>query len=114
MKNLKKVGFQIAVFSLAVLPVVALAQIVDTAPIDSLGDVSFTVTRIVNWLIGIFWVLAVAFVIWAAFLYLTAGGDEEKLKDAKQRVIYAIIAAAIALLATGIQAIVTNLLTGTT
>jgi hypothetical protein len=49
-------------------------------------------------------------VIWAAFLYLTAGGNEEKIKEAKKRLLYAVIAAAIALSANVINIIVYNLL----
>jgi hypothetical protein len=63
-----------------------------------------------EWFIGIFWVVTVGFVIWAAFLYLTAGGNEEKVSEAKRRLLYAVIAGAIALLATGIDLIVFNLL----
>lgn len=97
-----------------VLPMLSFAQgqgLGDPAPIENLGDVGGLVSTIVNWMIGIFWIITVAFLIWAAFLYLTAGGEEEKLNEAKSRVIYALIAAAIALLSTGIQAIVRNLLT---
>jgi hypothetical protein len=63
-------------------------------------------------MITIFWILAVAFIIWAAFTYLTAGGNEERVSTAKKRLVYALIAAAIALLAVGIDIIVENLLLG--
>jgi hypothetical protein len=63
-----------------------------------------------GWFIGIFWIVAVAMVVWAAFLYLTAGGNEEKITEAKKRLLYAVIASAIALLATGIDLIVFSLL----
>ncbi|MEK7629945.1 MAG: pilin [Patescibacteria group bacterium] len=82
--------------------------------LDSKIESASKLSIYVDWLMGIFWTLAVGMVIWAAFLYLTAGGDEEKVKEAKKRILYAVIAAVIALLATGIQAIVGNLLTGTT
>ena len=83
-------------------------------PISDLSDVSTTIERLVTWLIYIFWIVAVAFLFWAAFLYLTGGDDEEKIKEAKSRVRYAIIAAAVALLSTGIDYIVWNVLIGKT
>ena len=101
-----------------VTPLATLAQqpvgITATAPITSLGQAQSSLTSIINWIITIFWILTVLFLIWAAVLYLTAGGDEDKIGQAKKRVIGAIIAAAIALLSTGLQAIVTRLLQGST
>jgi hypothetical protein len=100
-----------------ITPLATLAQvagITNTAPITSLGAAQSSLTAIINWIITIFWILTVLFLIWAAVLYLTAGGEEEKVAQAKKRVIGAIIAAAIALLSTGLQAIVTRLLTGST
>lgn len=103
------------------LPVVTFAQkpIDDSgkvntglAPVTNLTGVTSSLAGIVNWVIIIFWVLTVLFLIWAAVLYLTGAGNEEKIKEAKNRVIYAIIAAAIALLSTGLQTIVTSTLKG--
>ncbi len=96
-------------------PLAALAQVPNisgTPPISSLSGVQTSLYGIVNWIIVIFWVLTVLFLVWAAVLYLTGAGNEEKIKEAKNRVIYAIIAAAIALLATGLQSIVTSILKG--
>lgn len=63
-----------------------------------------------EWFIGVFWIITVGMVVWAAFLYLTAGGNEEKIGEAKKRLTYAVIAAAIALLSTGIDLIAYYLL----
>lgn len=109
---LMKIGAGVGLV-MAILPMLAFAQLVtDTAPITSLGGVQTTITAIVNWMIVIFWIVAVAFMIWAAFTYLTAGGEEDKLTEAKSRLIYALVAAAVALLSGGIKAIATSLLTG--
>jgi hypothetical protein len=80
------------------------------APIYTTGEGTTAAKKIVVWIIGVFWIVAVAMVIWAAFLYLTAGGNEEKIKEAKKRLLYAVIAAAIALSANVINIIVYNLL----
>lgn len=79
--------------------------------ITSLGGASGRpLETLIIWFIGIFWVLAVAMVVWAAFLYLTAGGNEEKITEAKKRLLYAVIAAAIALVSGAINTIVYYLL----
>lgn len=81
-----------------------------TPPITSVTDVQNTIAGIVNWMISIFWIAAVGTVIWAAFTFLTAGDDKEKVEKAKKMLLYAVIAAAVALLANGISAITYSLL----
>ena len=70
--------------------------------------------KFVGWMIKIFWIATVGFLIWAAFLYLTAGGIEDNVTKAKKYIIYALIAAAVALLSTVIDDITRNLLKGGT
>lgn len=55
-----------------------------------------------GWFYSALVALAVVFIIYAAFKFLTAGGDEKNIETAKQQLIYAIIALAVAMLATGI------------
>jgi hypothetical protein len=50
------------------------------------------------------------FIIFAAFSYLTAGGDPEQVSKAKSRIIYAAVAIAVALLAVGFEVIIRNFL----
>ncbi len=83
-----------------------------TPPITSVTDVQNTITGIVNWMISIFWIAAVGAIIWAAFTFLMAGDDKEKVEKAKKMLLYAVIAAAIALLANGISAITYSVLKG--
>ncbi|TSC59725.1 MAG: hypothetical protein LiPW15_745 [Parcubacteria group bacterium LiPW_15] len=56
-----------------------------------------TVLGLIKWA---FWVLAIIMVIYAAFVYLTAGGDPEKVSKASHMLLYAVVAMAVALLAT--------------
>ncbi len=70
------------------------------------------IKTVTSWLFGILLVAAVLFLIYAAFLYLTSGGDEEKTKKAKSYVIYAVIAVAIGILAYSIVALVGSLFGG--
>jgi len=46
----------------------------------------------------------------SAFGYLTAAGDPEKVKTASHRLLYAVIAVAVGLMAYGIPALVNNFL----
>ncbi len=76
------------------------------------GSVEYALLQILKWFYAVFWILAVGFVIWAAFTFLFADGDEGKIGEAKNRLKYAVIAAIVGILAFGIDVIVKNLLTG--
>jgi hypothetical protein len=91
----------------------ASAKVIPTLNEGLITDIKDTgpIQNIVVWFLGVFWIVAVGMVIWAAFLFLTAGGDEEKVKEAKKRLTYALIAAAVALLSTGIDVIAYGILT---
>jgi hypothetical protein len=83
-----------------------------TSTITSISDITNTLSLWDNWLFTIFWILAVATLVWGATLFLTAGDNEDKIKTAKKIIMYTVIAAAIVLLATGLPSIVSNLLQG--
>lgn len=104
---IKKVGWGILSF---VLPALASAQAPATLPsTESYGTatgVKGLATIVVNWMFGILLILAVVFIVWAALLYLTSGGDEEKTKKAREMIIAAVIAIAIAILARAIVSFV--------
>jgi uncharacterized membrane protein len=108
----KKVAFLTAfVFlTMTLLPLFTSAENTNTPLIEKPEDVITAAEAFVVWMYRVFWVVAVGFVIWAAFLFLSAGGDAEKVTKAKKMLLYAVIAAAIVLLANGIDVIVTNLL----
>ena len=75
---------------------------------QSYGGAIGLIEKAANWLLYIVIALAVIFIIYAGFLYLTSGGDEDKTKAAKNYIIYAIIGIAIALLARGIVLLAKN------
>lgn len=70
------------------------------------------VKRLIGWVYVVFFVLAVLFILMAAFTYLGAAGDEEKIKKAKNQIIYAAVAIVVALLAVGFSSIIGNFLGG--
>jgi len=94
---------------------VAFGQIVNipgTQPsnITTVGGLFDIVKNVVGWIYILFFVIAVLFIIFAAFTYLTAGGDPSKTEQAKNQLIYAAVAIAVALLAVGFQQIISNFL----
>lgn len=107
------------VLALLIAPV-ALAQIPDNAPIVIPGpnDTGITDTNtifqsictILNYVFTGLIILAILFVLIAAFRYLTAGGDPEKVKTASKTLIYAAVAVAVGILAQAIPIIVGNFL----
>jgi len=78
--------------------------------ITSLQDILNSVCTIFGWLFVFLIALAIIFVVVAAFKYLTAGGDPEKVKTAGGVLLYAAIAVGVALLARAIPLIVANFL----
>lgn len=98
--------------SLVVLPTVVFGQFKEppTTTITSLANVQSLLNTILSWIYIIFFIVAAIFIILAAFGYLSAQGDEEKVRKAKQQLIYAIVAIVIALIAVGVDNIVAGLI----
>ncbi len=108
---MSKISSVIVLGILLALPLFTGAQIiVDEVEVKGDVTVSLIVTAILNWAFGLLLAIAALFIIYAAFLYLTSGGDEEKVKKARQWIVYAVIAIIIAFLARAIVAIVRQLL----
>ena len=63
-----------------------------------------------NWFFGIVIAIAAIMLIAAGFTYVTSGGDSGKMQNALNRVIYALIGVAIALLAKGLIYLICNFL----
>ncbi len=74
----------------------------------TVGGVVDILRNVVRWIYIIFFILAVMFILFAAFNYLTAGGEAEKVNTAKNQLIYAIVAIVVALLAVGFETIIRN------
>lgn len=82
------------------------------AEVTNICTIVNTVNRvagIVSFLVGI---IAVIILLYAGFLFLTAGGNEESLKNAKGYLLYGIIGIAVALLATSAAPIIQNFIGG--
>jgi hypothetical protein len=113
---MKKFTNIVAIVALAALPLTSFAAI----NIPNQGQVPQGVTSfggfieifktLITWIFTLLLIFAVLFIIMAAFTYLTAGGDEEKVQKAHQKIIYAVIAIAVAFLAQGVSYVVGELL----
>ena len=110
MKNLVK----FATIAAATLPLLAFGQVGGINPvIPKQGtDLKGLIDSIANWATGLLIALSVLFVIYAAFLYLTAAGNEDQVKSAKNIIIYAVIAIVIALLSQLVTGVVKQFFVG--
>ncbi|MFA4999313.1 MAG: hypothetical protein WC519_01120 [Parcubacteria group bacterium] len=79
---------------------------VPEVPLNNIQQILDLVNKIVNWVFAFFFAAAIFFILWAAFDFLTAAGKEEKLASAKNRLIYAAIGIALALVARSIPLLV--------
>lgn len=112
----KILAFVLSIFvvSLFVLPVVVSAEElnlgINYATYTGLGtkDVRETVARIINVALGLLGIVAVVIVLVGGFEWMTAGGNEEKTGEAKQRIMAGVIGLAIILSAYAIASFVVN------
>jgi amino acid transporter len=63
------------------------------------GTLGQNITTIINYFLGLLGLIAVAFLIYAGVLMVTAGGNEEQVKKSKKIITYAVIGIVIILLA---------------
>ena len=57
----------------------------------TIADIVGTIRSIVNSIVPLFMVIAVAVFLWGIIKYITAAGDEEKAKSARGYIIYGLI-----------------------
>ena len=115
MSKIAKLSLVVSTIGLLLLGNVAIGQVAQIPGIQQTGPTTVgglvdILRNVVRWIYIIFFILAVMFIIFAAFSYLTAGGDPEQVSKAKSRIIYAAVAIAVALLAVGFEVIIRNFL----
>lgn len=81
------------------------------APSDAAG-VSAIIDKIAGWLFTILISLAAVIFIYAAFLYMTAGGNAARVESAKKTLIWGIVGFILATLAWGIPEIIKDVICG--
>lgn len=80
--------------------------------VETVGGIVNILENILRWVYTIFFIVAALFIIIAAFHYLTAQGNPEKVGSAKDMMIYAVVAIVIALIAMSIPFLLRNFIQG--
>ncbi len=105
----------VAIFSLLIgssVSAIVIPGIQQAGPTTVSGIVDI-LRNIVKWIYIIFFIIAVMFILFAAYTYLMAQGDPEKVNTARNEIIYAVVAIIVALLAVGLDtAVATFIQTG--
>lgn len=100
----------LVIFSLlAVVPAFADVAKETTPTAREIGAWLTIVLDVATWIYTIILSASVLMVLYAAFLYLTAGGDPGGVKKASQALIYAIIGIVVSILAFSISKIITGI-----
>ncbi|MBI2798404.1 hypothetical protein HYX70_03890 [Candidatus Saccharibacteria bacterium] len=82
-------------FKLATKILAAAPSLPNALPQKGFGDIISTVTNTLLFLVG---AAAVIGIIYGGFTYVTSGGDENRLRQAKEAIIYSVVGLVIALL----------------
>ena len=107
---LKKAGIGMA-WGVALFPLAALA-VVGEPIITSPTQISTFFENVLNIVSGFVLTVALIMLLWAAILYLTAGGSEDRVSRAKNYLIYAIVGIAVAILAFSVEPFLRNFFMG--
>ena len=78
----------------------------NNSPINNASQLLSILAKITQWMYTIFFILAVIFILLAAYNFLFAQGDPEKIKTARKQIIWAAVAIAVALLSVGATQII--------
>ena len=116
--SLRVLGAVISLLVLIAIPLTTAAQSDDyiaplntgntESPVQNTGQLYDLLITVVQWVYTIFYVIAVLFILIAAYNFITGAQSEDKIKTAKAQLKYAVIAIAIALVSTGVSALVKN------
>jgi hypothetical protein len=110
MKKLaRKVTIFVAVLFVLMIPLVSITQALEFDPGGTIqqktglsnpeGGLKGTVVRIIQWALGFLGLVAVIFIIYGGFIWMTAAGNEEKVMQAKKTLTSAATGLVIILLA---------------
>ncbi|MFA7202001.1 MAG: hypothetical protein WC099_03335 [Candidatus Paceibacterota bacterium] len=110
MKYFKTIIFSVAVFLLSRVAFAVGGNPEPTSPIKSADDVKNWLVGITKWGFTIFFILAVGFILLAAYKYLMAKDNEAEVKKATAALKNAVIAIAIALVSAGVSSIVDSII----
>jgi uncharacterized membrane protein len=102
---MKKYILNLIIISLLVFPLLALATPVEVPNLDA-AEMIDALENLADWLFTILLITAVIFLVIAAFTFVTASGDPEKIIKARKFVLYALIGVGIGVASYGIISLV--------
>jgi hypothetical protein len=116
---MKKIFLALLMASLLAVPFLGLAQsIMPNGNDASVGTglnvnmvnkpIANVLGTVANYVIGVLLIVAVFYVLWAAYTFMTSAGEADKVSEARKRIMYAGIGVVVALLAKGIISLVLN------
>jgi hypothetical protein len=113
MKHLYALLAPLALFSGKVFAVdektrAEIEKLAEDSPIKDVDDIFNILKTIVQYAYTIFFILAVLFILIAAFNFLTAKGDSAKVQSARDQIKWAVVAVIIALISVGAAEIINN------
>lgn len=88
----------------------AAEELAKGSPITSPQQIFTILTNIIKYVYTIFFVVAIIFILIAAFNFLTAKDNPEKIKGARNQIMWAVVAIVVALMAVGVRVIIENFL----
>lgn len=98
---MKKILKNVSILAITLLPNVALAALDKPAPLGGLSTegLSATITKILNAVLGLVGVIALAVILYGGFRWMTAGGNEETVGEAKKIITAGVIGLIIVVMA---------------
>ncbi|KPJ55219.1 hypothetical protein AMJ47_01820 [Parcubacteria bacterium DG_72] len=103
---MKKVLTSAATISLLAIPALALAQ----GAAAPYVDIFTALATLIDYLFWLLLIVAVVFLIIAAFTFITASGDPTRVEKARNFVLYALIGIAVAVAAKGLVALIQTIM----
>ncbi len=116
LKKLTSLSAGAMVFALSVAPALALETGINYGTATGLGsrDVREGVMGVVQVLLGFLGVIAIIIILWGGFRWMTAGGNEEKVSEARKIISSGIIGLIIIFIAFALaQFVITQLISAT-
>jgi hypothetical protein len=111
---MKKYLFIVPALAILAFPLFAGAQFgtefTFVTGVTGVEGVTTILGNIAQWFLTIVIAVSVIFFVYAGFLYVTSGGDDDKIKKAKDYLLYGVIGIAVALLAAAITTVVEGLI----
>ncbi|MDD2807268.1 MAG: hypothetical protein PHW95_01955 [Patescibacteria group bacterium] len=116
MKKLIVLSTLVTIFALTVMPALALETGINYGTYTGLGtkDLREGIMNVVNVLLGFLGILAIIIILWGGFRWLTSGGSEEKVGEAKKIITAGIIGLVIIFVSFAIASfVISQLITAT-